>query len=97
MASLQVGELFFREMYRRVGKVRQTAGVVGIAVRENDVRDVGGTEPHPLDLPEGRGLLMELKPRPVDRGLPDPFDRMRDVVQTDARVNERQPVVTFDQ
>jgi hypothetical protein len=84
-------------MDRRVGEIGQSAGVVGIAVRQDNVRDVHRPEPQPLDLPRRCKPLVELKSRDLDELLPDPLQRLRHVEQADASIKEREPTTVFEQ
>ena len=96
MAGPQSRVFFRRHMDRSSREVGQPAGVVRVAVREDDVRHVRSPEAEPLDLSGGRQTLVELEPGRVDGGLADPLKRTGDVLQTDARVDEREAAIVFE-
>ena len=84
----QPSVLFFRHMHCRGRKVGQPTDMVGVPVRDEDVGNVLGSKPQPLDLADGRDLFVELESGVVDRGLTDPLQRVSDVLQADSRVNQ---------
>lgn len=97
MTGPQPSEFLLRHMHRGGREVGQSAGVIGIAVRQDDVANVSDLKSQPFDLASGRQLFVELETGRVDGGLADAFERARDVVQADARVDQRQATVVFEQ
>ncbi len=83
------------DMNPRRGKVGQAAGVVRVAVSEDDVGDLRWIEPQGLDLPDRGVLLPELEPGEIDQRLPEPFDRRTDVVESHPGVDQSQPVSSW--
>jgi hypothetical protein len=76
-------------------KVGQAASVIGVAVCEHEVSYIRSLEPKPLYLPGGRQPFVELEPGRVDCGLADPLERAGDVLQANARVDERELAAVF--
>ncbi len=79
------------------GKVGQPPGVIGVAMREDDVGHVLSPKAEPFDAPDGCQLLPELESGRIDGGLSDPLQWVSDVLQADAGIDDRQPAPLFKQ
>ena len=84
------------DMNLRVRKIRNAAGMIAIEMRQQQMPHVAFGIAERLDLPHGG--LGRIEPR---RRLPDPFGsqprRVGNVVQSDAGIDQRQPVIGLDQ
>ena len=83
--------LFFRrDMHRRVGEVSQSAGMIGIPVRQHDVANIVCTETKLFNSPHGRVFFMKLKTSHIDQLLAQPLDGSLNIQQANPCINKSQ-------
>jgi hypothetical protein len=84
------------DVHLGVRKIRNAAGMIAIKVRQQQMPHLASGIAERLDLP--RGGLGRIEPR---RRLPHPFRseprRVGDIVEADAGIGQRQPVIGLDQ
>lgn len=97
MPRLQVMPLFFGEMNSGIGEVGQSSGVIGIAVCQHDVMHIIRRPSQRLHSANCGVGLIELKSRDVDQLLPETFDRIVYVEQSDSAINQHEAVIDFEQ
>lgn len=91
MAARDVDMLLLGDMDMSIREVCQTAGVVRVAMGQEDVPHISRRKADRFDPTNGRIRLVELKPRQIDEGLPQSPDGIANILKADAGIYEREP------
>ena len=96
MTRLDVRELFLREVDLRARKVRKSSGVIGVAMREDDVSHGGGADSLGFESPRRSVAFIELEAGAFHKFLAQPTDGVADIQKPDARVDEHRFVTVAE-
>lgn len=81
----------------RPGKIIQPAGVVEIKVRQHDMPNIARIKPKPLDLPDCRQFLPEIRAHKPKKEFAEAGMRMRYVLQTKTGIHQDKCGIPLDQ
>lgn len=95
MSTRNLGKFFVGDVDLGIRKVSEAPGMVGVAMRQNDVPHVFSRKPKSLDPANGSVRFVELKARQVDELLPQAFDRVADILEADACIYESQTLAVL--
>lgn len=97
MTARDPGVLFRRDVDRGAGEVGESAGVVGVAVRQDDVAHVAGPVAERLDPAGGGVVFVKLEARRLDERSAQPLVGAPHVKQADAGVDQGEAAVVLQQ
>jgi hypothetical protein len=97
VAASDAGVFFRRDVDHGVREVGQSPGVVGVAVRQDDVPHVAGPEAEGFDPADGGVGFVELEAGHLDERSAQPPVRVPHVEQADAGIDQGEAAVVVQQ